>query len=90
MRRRGAIASRIVAPTKTDAETLRNLTEGIADTAFIMAALHDKVFGNFGASGAMAVLWEPGKSPKRAVLRDRYNPKQARSYTSPGCDWESF
>ena len=69
---------------------MRDQTEEIADTAFIMSVLHNHVYGNFGASGVVAVLWEPGESPKLGVLHDRYNPKQEYSFSNPGCDWSSF
>ena len=86
----GAIASRIVAPTEARAEQLRDLAEGIADTAFAMSTLHNHVHGNLGASGAMGVLWAPGQSPKPKLFRDSYDPKKEYGFSSPGCDWNSF
>ena len=86
----GAIASRIVATTKSEARELRDSTEAIADRAFVMSTLHNHVHGNLGASGAAAVLWAPGRSPKPVILRDRYNPEAEYDFTKPGCDWTSF
>ena len=85
-----AITARIVAPNEEEATELRDQTEGIADTAFIMSTLHDKVHGNMGNAGAVAVLWKPNESPKYTVVRDRRDPDQRRNFSSPGCDWSSF
>ena len=80
---------RIVAPTFDDAEELRDLTEGIADTAFVMSTLHNHVYGNHGA-GSPVAFWKPGESPRIGNHQDSHNPKQAYSFSRPGCDWGSF
>ena len=85
----GAIAARIVAPTAQVAEELMEQTEAIADTAFLMAALHDHVYGNMGASGAVGVAWAPNESPKIFVHYDEMA-DTSYNFSSPGCDWSSF
>ncbi len=85
----GRIAARIVAPTFEKARDLRDATEEIADTAFVMATLHNHVYGNHGA-GSPVVFWKTGEAWRIGNHQDRHNPKQNYSFSSPGCDWRSF
>ncbi len=84
----GAITARIVAPTFDEAQELRDLTEGIADTTFAMATLHNHVYGHHNNSPI--AYWKPGKSPYTNFENDLYDSRDNFNFSSPGCDWSSF